>query len=182
MVTCLVICRDKDVALGQPPSIRRDLGSVKLQLQTTIKSHPQTRFFACTRWIRRFLLVGHRGKPLFIRLYCSSITSACEVYLGNMGLDFRTPNQVDVENWCLFGAGLFFAVLCFVWLPFSRHEAECQRHDETKRQVQALEHQIADDAPKVKIDGHMQTYIKTDVFGLAVVIEAVNTGRKPAKI
>jgi hypothetical protein len=31
------------------------------------------------------LLVGHRGKPLFMRLYCMSLTPACEVYLGNMG-------------------------------------------------------------------------------------------------
>jgi hypothetical protein len=30
-------------------------------------------------------LVGHRGKPLFMRLYCMSLTPACEVYLGNMG-------------------------------------------------------------------------------------------------
>jgi hypothetical protein len=59
---------------------------VKLQLQTTIENHPQTRFFACTRWIFRFLMVGHRGMPLFMRLYCMSLTPACEAYLGNMGL------------------------------------------------------------------------------------------------
>ena len=69
----------------QQPGIRRDLGTVKLQLQTTIKNHPQSFFFACTRWFFRFLLFQHRGKPLFMGLYCRSITSACEVYLGNMG-------------------------------------------------------------------------------------------------
>jgi hypothetical protein len=31
-----------------------DLGTVKLQLQTTIKSNPQSLFFACTHWIFRF--------------------------------------------------------------------------------------------------------------------------------
>jgi hypothetical protein len=28
-----------------------------------------------------------QGKPLFMRLYCISLTLACEVYLGNMGLN-----------------------------------------------------------------------------------------------
>ena len=40
--------------VGQQPGIRRDLGPVKLQLKTTIESHPQSRFFACTHWIFRF--------------------------------------------------------------------------------------------------------------------------------
>jgi hypothetical protein len=35
------------------------------------------------------LLFQHRGKPLFMRLYCRSITSACGVYLGNPGLNVK---------------------------------------------------------------------------------------------
>jgi hypothetical protein len=31
-------------------------------------------------------MVGHRGKPLFMRLYSMSLAPACEVYLGNMDL------------------------------------------------------------------------------------------------
>jgi hypothetical protein len=39
---------------GRPtPGTGGDLGTVKLRLQTTIETHPQT-FFACTRWIFGF--------------------------------------------------------------------------------------------------------------------------------
>ena len=37
--------------------VRSDLGTVKLQLQTTIESRPQNLVFAYTRWIFRFLFV-----------------------------------------------------------------------------------------------------------------------------
>ena len=40
--------------VSQQPGVGRDLGTVKLQFQTTIESHPQSLFFACTRWIFPF--------------------------------------------------------------------------------------------------------------------------------
>ncbi len=43
--------------IGQQPGVGCDLGTVKLQLQTTIESHPQSLFFGCTHWIFRFSLI-----------------------------------------------------------------------------------------------------------------------------
>ena len=52
--------RRVQLPIGQQPGIRRDLCAVKFQLQAAIEHHPQSRFFACTRWILHFLLVRHR--------------------------------------------------------------------------------------------------------------------------
>ena len=43
--------------IAQQPGVGCDLGPVKFQLQATIESHPQSLFFACTRWVFRFLLL-----------------------------------------------------------------------------------------------------------------------------
>ena len=56
------------------------------------------------------------------------------VWGGYKILDFRTPNETDFSNWCLLGAGFFFSVWCFIWLPFRRHETTLKNHaEEIKR-------------------------------------------------
>ena len=70
------------------------LGTLKLPPQTTIESHPQSLFFARTRQVLQFLSPEHRGKLLFMRLQYKSVTSACEIYLGNPGLVLlQSPNR-----------------------------------------------------------------------------------------
>jgi hypothetical protein len=64
---------------GQQAGFRGDLGTMKLQLQAPVKSHPEARFFGCTHQMFRFAWIGNEDKSLFMRLQCISPASTCEV-------------------------------------------------------------------------------------------------------
>jgi len=83
------------------------------------------------------------------------------------------------------GAGLFFSVWCFIWLPFQRYKQTTEKSDSEKMvledKIQKLKKEIEDNNTKLVISSVLSLEHTTTLHGL-LTIKVVNYGQKVARI
>lgn len=93
--------------------------------------------------------------------------------------------NAKLEKWGEIGAGLFFSVWCFLWLPFQRHKQTNEKWSAEKNvladEIQKLKKEVEDNSIKLVITSSLALEHTTTLHGL-LTIKAVNFGQKVARI